>query len=189
MRYITFVVYLKGGDFFMSFTYMMEILKEEHKGRIIFCNNGSFYVAIGNDAILLNEVLNLKLSCMKEGLCKVGFPIEALEKYTELLIKTGYSFVIYDFNSEKEDLVIIISCLGKRINEETEKNKCYCCSRNKRKSKKLDKYTRALVKMYEQEEREIREQRKRKREEKEKKELEKEEKKLKNKILKLKNGE
>ena len=87
----------------MSFTYMMEILKEEHKGRIIFCNNGSFYVAIGNDETLLNEVLNLKLSCMKEGLCKVGFPTEALEKYTELLIEAGYSFIVYDFNSEKNN--------------------------------------------------------------------------------------
>ena len=104
------------------------------------------------------------------GICKVGFPIESLEKYTELLIKTGYSFVIYDFNSEKEDLAIIISYAGKRLNEE-----------NKRKNKKLDKYTRALVKMYEQEEKEIREERKRKREEKEKKELEKEEEKLKKK--------
>ena len=144
---------------------MMEILKEEHKGRIVLCNNGSFYIAVGNDAVLLNKVLGLKLSCMGIGICKVGFPIESLEKYTELLIKTGYSFVIYDFNSEKEDLAIIISYAGKRLNEEIEKNKCYCCNRNKRKNKKLDKYTRALVKMYEQEE------------------------KLKNKILKLKNGE
>ena len=45
---------MKGGDFFMSFCVMMEALKEENEGRIVFCNNGSFYVAIGNDAILLN---------------------------------------------------------------------------------------------------------------------------------------
>ena len=70
-----------------------------------------YYVAIGNDAILLNKVLNLKLSCIRTGLCKVGFSIEALEKYTGLLIETGYSFIVYEFNSEKEDLVIIISCL------------------------------------------------------------------------------
>lgn len=31
-----------------------QALKEENEGRIVFCNNGSFYVAIGNDAILLN---------------------------------------------------------------------------------------------------------------------------------------
>ena len=173
----------------MSFSYMMEILKEEHKGRIVLCNNGSFYVAIGNDAILLNKVLDLKLSCMKEGLCKVGFPIEALEKYTDLLIKTGYSFVIYDFNSEKEDLVIIISYLGKRLNYEVSRNRCFICEKNKNKDKKVDKYIRALIKMYEQEEKEIREEKQRKKQEKEKKELEKIEKKLENILLKLKNGD
>lgn len=173
----------------MSFSYMMEILKEEHKGRIVLCNNGSFYVAIGNDAILLNKVLDLKLSCMKEGLCKVGFPIEALEKYTDLLIKTGYSFVIYDFNSEKEDLVIIISYLGKRLNYEVLRNRCFICEKNKNKDKKVDKYIRALIKMYEQEEKEIREEKQRKKQEKEKKELEKIEKKLENILLKLKNGD
>ena len=176
----------------MSFSYMMEILKEEHKGRIVLCNNGSFYVAIGNDAILLNEVLDLKLSCMKEGLCKVGFPIEALEKYTGLLIETGYSFIFYDFNSEKEDLVIIISCLGKRLNYEVSRNKCFTCEKNKNKDKKVDKYTRALIKMYEQEEKEIREEKQRKKQEKEKKELEeieKIERKIEDILLKLKNGE
>ena len=176
----------------MSFSYMMEILKEEHKGRIVLCNNGSFYVAIGNDAILLNKVLDLKLSCMKEGLCKVGFPIEALEKYTGLLIETGYSFVIYDFNSEKEDLVIIISYLGKRLNYEVSRNKCFICEKNKNKDKKVDKYIRALIKMYEQEEKEIREEKQRKKQEKEKRELEKIEKierKIENILLKLENGE
>ena len=176
----------------MSFSYMMEILKEEHKGRIVLCNNGSFYVAIGNDAILLNKVLDLKLSCMKEGLCKVGFPIEALEKYTDLLIKTGYSFVIYDFNSEKEDLVIIISYLGKRLNYEVSRNRCFICEKNKNKDKKVDKYIRALIKMYEQEEKEIREEKQRKKQEKEKKELEeieKIERKIEDILLKLGNGE
>ena len=173
----------------MSFSYMMEILKEEHKGRIVLCNNGNFYVAVGNDAILLNKELNLQLSCMKTGLCKVGFPIEALEKYTELLIKSRYSFVVYDFNSEKEDLVIIISCTGKRLNYETARNKCFTCEKNKNKDKKVDKYTRALIKMYEQEEKEVREEKQRKKEEKEKKELENIERKLENILLKLKNGE
>ena len=162
---------------------MMEVLKEENEGRIVLCNNGGFYVAIGNDAILLNKVLNLKLSCMGKGLCKVGFPIDALEKYTSLLIKTGYSFIVYDFNSEKEDLVIIISCKGKRFNLETARNKCFTCEKNKNKDKKLDKYIRALIKKYEHEEEVIREERKRKKEEnKELKDIE-------NKLLRLKNGE
>ena len=146
---------------------MMEVLKEENKGRIVLCNNGGFYVAVGNDAILLNKVLGLNLSCMGKGLCKVGFPIDALEKYTGLLIKTGYSFIVYDFNSEKEDLVIIISCKGKRFNLETARNKCFTCEKNKNKDKKVDKYIRALIKMYEQEEKEIREEKQRKKERRE----------------------
>ena len=139
----------------MSFSYMMEILKEEHKGRIVLCNNGSFYVAIGNDAIALNKELGLQLSCMKKGLCKVGFPINALEKYMGLLIETGYSFIIYDFNSEKEELGIIISCGGRRLNWEIAKNKCFTCEKSK--DKKIDKYTHALMKMYDEEEREMKE--------------------------------
>ena len=136
----------------MSFCEMLEILKERNAGRIVLCNNGNFYTAIGNDAIALNKALGLKLSCMKTGLCKVGFPINALEKYTGLLIETGYSFIIYDFNSEKEEITIIISCLGIRLNWEIEKNKCFSCE--KFKNKKLDKYTNAIIKMRKREEEE-----------------------------------
>lgn len=169
----------------MTFSDMMEVLKEENKGRIVFCNNGSFYVAIGNDAILLNKVLNLKLSCMKTGLCKVGFPIDSLEKYTALLIKTGFGFVIYDFNSEKEDLVIALSYKGERFNYETARNKCFTCEKYNNKDKKLDKYTRALIKMYEYEEEVIREEKILKLEKEEKS---KELKEIENKLLKLKGG-
>ena len=136
----------------MSFYEMLEILKRRNAGRIVLCNNGNFYTAIGNDAIALNKLLGLKLSCMKTGLCKVGFPINALEKYTGLLIETGY---IYDFNSKKEEITIIISCLGIRLNWEIEKNKCFSCE--KFKNKKLDKYTNAIIKMRKREEEEERE--------------------------------
>ena len=37
----------------MIFSEMLEILQERNDGRIVFCNNGSFYIAIGRDAILL----------------------------------------------------------------------------------------------------------------------------------------
>ena len=51
----------------------------------------------------------------------------------------------------------IISRLGKRLNYEVSRNKCFICERNKNKDKKIDKDTRALIKMYEREEKEIRE--------------------------------
>lgn len=59
----------------MSFSQMMELLQTKEKGRIVICNAGDFYVAIGKDAILLNKILGLKVSCFKTEVCKVGFPI------------------------------------------------------------------------------------------------------------------
>ena len=109
----------------MGFCEMMKILQKREKGKIIICNLGSFYVAIGKDAIILNNLIGLKISCIKPEICKVGFPINALEKYTGLLIETGYSFIIYDFNSEKEELGTIMSCLGKRLNWEIANNKYF----------------------------------------------------------------
>lgn len=133
----------------MIFSEMLEILQERNDGRMVFCNNGSFYIAIGRDAILLNKILDLKLTCMKEKMCKVGFPITAYDKYLGKLIKTGYGFTIFDFDSEKEELNIVVSCTGKRLNNEIKRNNCFNCEKNK--NKKLDKYTKALAKFYRKE--------------------------------------
>lgn len=63
----------------MGFSKMMELLQQKNKGKIVFCNTGNFYIAIGKDAVLLNNLIDLKLSCLKQEICKVGFPINALE--------------------------------------------------------------------------------------------------------------
>lgn len=44
----------------MAFSQMMEILQEKNKGKIVICNIGNFYVAIGADAILLNKTNKIK---------------------------------------------------------------------------------------------------------------------------------
>lgn len=85
---------------------MMELLQQKNKGKVIFCNAGNFYIAIGKDAVLLNNLLGLKLSCLKEEICKVGFPLTALEKYTNLLEEKKYTYIVYFFNQEKEELEI-----------------------------------------------------------------------------------
>ena len=80
----------------MSFSKMMELLQIKHKNKIVLCNAGEFYIAIGKDAILLSNILNLKLTCLKPEVCKVGFPITALEKYTEKFsIGTEYKSSMY----------------------------------------------------------------------------------------------
>lgn len=86
----------------MSFSKMIEILQKIDNGKIVICNLGNFYISVGKDAVLLNNLLGLKVSCFKEEICKVGFPIDSLEKYTELLIQKRYGYVVYYFDQEKE---------------------------------------------------------------------------------------
>ena len=57
-------VTIKGGDK-MGFSKMMELLQEKNRGKIVLCNAGNFYIAIGKDALALHEIIGLKLSCFK----------------------------------------------------------------------------------------------------------------------------
>ena len=131
---------------------MMKILQKREKGKIIICNLGSFYVAIGKDAIILNNLIGLKINCIKPEICKVGFPISSLEKYTNLLVEKRYSFIVYYFDQEKEELYIFESYEGKNKNTlEIENMNCYICSNSTKQYRKPDKYILALSKLYEDE--------------------------------------
>ena len=136
----------------MGFCEMMKILQKREKGKIIICNLGSFYVAIGKDAIILNNLIGLKINCIKPEICKVGFPISSLEKYTNLLLEKRYSFIVYYFDQEKEELYIFESYEGKNKNTlEIENMNCYICSNSTKQYKKPDKYILALSRLYENE--------------------------------------
>ena len=116
------------------------------------CNVGEFCIAIGKDAILLNELLGLKLTCLRPEVCKVGFPITSLEKYTELIQSKKYSFIVYYFNQKNNTLEILLEYEGKEINKlVNQNNNCYICSKGIKKYKKPDKYIEALAKLYEEE--------------------------------------
>lgn len=136
----------------MSFGEMMEILQMKNKGKIVICNAGEFYLATGKDAVLLKELIGLKLTCLKPEICKVGFPIASLEKYLEKIHETQYSYIVYYFNQQKEELEILATKEGKKINRlEKNNNNCYICSKGTKKYKKPDKYMIALAKLYEKE--------------------------------------
>ena len=101
----------------MSFSKMMELLQIKNKGKIVFVNAGNFYIAVGKDAVLLHKILDLKTTCMKPEICKAGFPINSLEKYVEKLSESKYSFIIYYFNQETEELEVVIDYNGKFKNK------------------------------------------------------------------------
>lgn len=136
----------------MGFSKMMELLQIKNKGKIVFCNAGNFYIAVGKDAILLNEILDFKLSCLKQEICKIGFPIQSLEKYTDLIQEKGYSYIVYYFNQEKEELEVLLDYNGKiKNNIQAQKLNCYTCKHSTKVYKKPDKYILALSKLYHKE--------------------------------------
>ena len=67
----------------MSFNHMLELLREKEKNKIVFVKLGTFYIAVGEDAVLMHKKLDLKCTCFKMNICKVGFPVVAIEKYVE----------------------------------------------------------------------------------------------------------
>ena len=98
----------------MSFSTMLEILQEKNKGKIVLVKLGVFYIATGKDAVLLNNKLDLKCTCFKNNVCKIGIPINALDKYIEELNQIKYSYIIYDYNKENNELIEIESKIGKQ---------------------------------------------------------------------------
>lgn len=89
----------------MSFSNMLEILQEKNKDRIVLIRLGTFYIATGRDALLLHTKLDLKCTCFKNNVCKVGIPEMSLPKYLERLDRLNVSYIVYHFNNEKEMLV------------------------------------------------------------------------------------
>ena len=153
----------------MSFSKMMELLQIKNKGKIIFVNAGNFYIAVGKDAVLVHKILDLKTTCMKPEICKAGFPINSLEKYTEKLSESKYSFIIYYFNQETEELEVVIDYNGKFKNNEDRKNiNCYICKHSTKYYKSDDKYILAVARLYAKEGKEVKDKEIKEQEEKEK---------------------
>ncbi len=136
----------------MSFSSMIELLQNKDKGKIILINSGAFYIARGKDAVLLHNILNLKVNCMETEICKVGFPINSIEKYTKLIEKKHYSYIVYNYDSKLSKLEILKKFNGKKLNNiKEDKLNCYICSNTIKIYKKADKYIQAVANLYEEE--------------------------------------
>ena len=49
----------------MSFSKMLDLLKQKEKGKIVIVKLGNFYVATEEDAVLLHDKLNLNVVAIK----------------------------------------------------------------------------------------------------------------------------
>ena len=119
----------------MSFSQMVKLLREENKEKILFINAGAFYIAVEEDAVLLNNKLQLKCSCFQKNTCKVGVPIASLEKYLKEIEKLEYGYIVYNFNKEQQNLEIIKEYKGKKKNKTVctiyDRNNIFKCRRKR----------------------------------------------------------
>lgn len=113
----------------MKFSKRIEELKnkEENKGKIILVRCGIFIIAIGNDAILLNNLYGLKVTCFKENVCKIGIPVSFALKYLDLIEEKGYSYVLYDYGKDSKELIPQYTFDGKKNTEEKTCKQCKEC--------------------------------------------------------------
>ena len=58
----------------------------------------NFILSYTNDAKLVSNELNLKLTKLNDNIVKCGFPINSFEKYSKLLKEKGFDFSIIDEN-------------------------------------------------------------------------------------------
>ena len=110
----------------MKFSEIVEKFQniEENKGKVIFARCGAFMVAIGKDAIFLNKVLKLNVSCLKSGVCKVGIPVTYTLKYANMLEDMGYGFTAYDYDHKTKEFKLKYSFNG---TPNPEKARCLDC--------------------------------------------------------------
>ncbi len=111
----------------MSFSNMLEILQEKNKDRIVLIRLGTFYIATGRDALLLHTKLNLKCTCFKNNICKVGIPTISINKYIEKLDGIKYAYIVYEYDKEKMELKELYKKEGRKHKITNHNNNCLKC--------------------------------------------------------------
>ena len=110
---------------------MVQRLQLMYGLRIILISCGSFYIAIGADAVTLNRELGLKLNCAKKGVCKVGVPKNSIDKYIKKLDEIGYAYIVLDYDKENNSIIKKCEKEGKEQKEYAFNNNCENCGRKR----------------------------------------------------------
>lgn len=73
------------------------ILKNDNPEILYIFRSGIFYIALNEDAKILNRKLGLKITTLSTEIIKCGFPISASDKYLKLMNDFNISYkIIYD---------------------------------------------------------------------------------------------
>ena len=132
----------------MSFSKMVEGLKERDKEKLLIIGLGAFYIAIGEDVVLLHEKLGLKCTCFKNHICKVGIPRNSIGKYIKEIEKLKYGYILYDYNSKNKRLLELSYKEGKKNKIMNKNINCLACMGASKYEE--DDYSIALLKFIEE---------------------------------------
>ncbi len=89
--------------------------EETNNNTLYLFKAGLFFICIDQDARIASNILNLKLTNLNETIVKCGFPIQSLEKYSNLLKLSNYHFKIID-TTKKETFSISDYSIDTNIN-------------------------------------------------------------------------
>ena len=81
-----------------------EKLKSEDLECIYLFLCGNFYIALDSDAIMLNELFDMKLTKFSNLCDKCGFPKNSLEKYEEIFKNKNIKYKVINEVSEDKKL-------------------------------------------------------------------------------------
>lgn len=71
----------------------------DDKDTLYLFKSGIFFICIDNDAIKASSILNLKLTNLNNEIYKCGFPVQSLEKYSNILKLNNCKFKLIDLES------------------------------------------------------------------------------------------
>ena len=84
---------MKGGFLFLKLLEEYNKIKAENENCIVLIRSGVFYVALGIDAYILNDILGLKLIDISNTK-KVGVPVNSVKKYMNLMQNYDVPYVV-----------------------------------------------------------------------------------------------
>lgn len=76
-------------------------LKQENDSKVYLFKSGIFYIFLADDAKLMSNILNLRLTNLNENVLKCGFPVNNLNKYLNIIKNSGYDVNIIDNLADK----------------------------------------------------------------------------------------
>lgn len=73
-----------------------EELVEEYRETVVLRLRGKFYNAFDESAMIVGELLKYKVKRTKSGKCRVGFPIESLDKVVDCIKKENVNIIVFE---------------------------------------------------------------------------------------------